>query len=200
MAAQGSRVDPGRKERRRVMLRHFLRSTTEVTLLVVLYYLAPLDRAPDAGAALALAAALSLFLALVVHQVRAIARSPYPRLRALEVLVTAVPLLLLLFAAAYVLIEHGHHGSFSEALSRTDALYFTVTVFATVGFGDIVPVTRSARVVTTVQMLFDVVALGLLAKSILGAAEAGVRRRSAQDTGEPGPTGKGPTGNGAAES
>lgn len=174
-----------------MMLRHFLRSVAAVTLLVVLYYLAPLDRAPDAGAALALAAGLLLFLALVVHQIRAITRSPYPRLRALEVLVTAVPLLLLLFAAAYVLIEQGHRGSFSEALSRTDAVYFTVSVFATVGFGDIVPVTRSARVVATVQMLFDVVALGLLAKSIIGAAEAGVRRRSGPDTGEPEPTGDG---------
>ncbi|MGI5526363.1 potassium channel family protein [Streptomyces syringium] len=174
-----------------MVLRHFLRSAAAVTLLVVLYYLVPLDRPPGAWAALALAAGLSLFLALVVHQVRAITRSPYPRLRALEALVTAVPLLLLLFAAAYVLIEHGHHGSFSEALSRTDALYFTVTVFATVGFGDIVPVSKSARVVTTVQMLFDVVALGLLAKSILGAAEAGVRRRSGRDTGEPGPIGEG---------
>ncbi|MFI1256355.1 potassium channel family protein [Streptomyces netropsis] len=162
-----------------------------VTLLVVLYYLAPLDRSPDAGTALALAAGLLLFLALVVHQVKAIAHSPYPRLRALEALVTAVPLLLLLFAAAYVLIEHGHHGSFSEALNRTDALYFTVSVFATVGFGDIAPVTMVARVVTVVQMLFDVVALGLLAKSILGAAEVGVRRRSARDTSEPGPTGSG---------
>ena len=30
---------------------------------------------------------------------------------------------------------------FSETFGRTDALYFTVTVLATVGFGDITPVT-----------------------------------------------------------
>ena len=45
-------------------------------------------------------------------------------------------MLLLVFASVYVQIETSQPNSFSETLSRTDALYFTVTVFATVGFGD----------------------------------------------------------------
>ena len=39
-------------------------------------------------------------------------------------------------------------GTFTEPLTRTDAQYFTVTIFATVGFGDITAVTQTARVVT----------------------------------------------------
>jgi hypothetical protein len=40
----------------------------------------------------------------------------------------------------------------AEPLSRTDALYYTITVFSTVGFGDITPRADLARIVTMVQM------------------------------------------------
>ena len=43
-------------------------------------------------------------------------------------------LFLIIFSAAYVLLSENQADSFSETLGRTDALYFTVTVFATVGF------------------------------------------------------------------
>ena len=42
-----------------------------------------------------------------------------------------------------------------HALTRTDALNFTVTVFATVGFGDLAPASRMARLVVTTQILLD---------------------------------------------
>ena len=74
---------------------------------------------------------------LLVYQVRAITRSPFPLLRGVEALATSIPLFLLLFAATYVVLATISASSFSQPLSRTDAIYFTVTVFATVGFGDI---------------------------------------------------------------
>jgi hypothetical protein len=166
-----------RRQRRGLLLWLVLRSSATVSLVVVLYYLAPLDRALNAATALSLALALLLFLGVISWQVRGILRAPYPRLRALEALATLVPLLLLLFAVGYVLIERGQSDSFSEPLTRTDALYFTITVFSTVGFGDIVPTTQAARIMTMVQMLFDVLALGVIAKVILGAVEIGLRRR-----------------------
>lgn len=166
-----------RRKRRRLLRGLALRSTATVVSQVALYFLVPLDQAPDAATAVSFALALVLFTALVGRQARAVIRAPYPRLRAIEALFTIVPLLLLLFSVVYVLIEQGRPGSFSESLSRSDAIYFSVTVFATVGFGDIVPLTQAARLVTVVQMLFDVLVLGLSVKVILGAAEAGLRRR-----------------------
>ena len=54
-----------------------------------------------------------------------------------------VPLFLLLFAANYFLMAQADLGNFNvDSLTRTDALYFTVTVFATVGFGDITATTK----------------------------------------------------------
>ena len=75
-----------------------------------------------------------LVLALVLAwQVRAIMGSPFPRLRAFETLTIGIPLLLIVFASAYYLIQNADANSFTAPLSKTDALYFTITVFSTVG-------------------------------------------------------------------
>ena len=65
-----------------------------------------------------------------------------------------MPLFLLLFASAYLTMAHANPANFNtHPLTRTDVLYFTVTVFSTVGFGDISAVSQSARLVVTAQML-----------------------------------------------
>ena len=63
-------------------------------------------------------------------------------------------------------------------LTHTDGLYFAVTVFSTVGFGDITAKTEAARLVVTGQMIADLVILGLAVKIILGALS---RRRQPGD-------------------
>jgi len=68
-------------------------------------------------------------------------------------------------------------GSFTAPLTRTDALYFTVTVFSTVGFGDITAKTETARLVVTGQMIADLVILGLAIKAIVSAVRRGRQRR-----------------------
>jgi voltage-gated potassium channel len=65
-------------------------------------------------------------------------------------------------------------------LTRTDALYFTVTVFATVGFGDIVATTQVARLVVTVQMVLDLGVLGLGIHVFLGAVQRGRQHYTAR--------------------
>ena len=62
-------------------------------------------------------------------------------------------------------------GSYSEALSRLDALYFTVTTLATVGFGDITP-ERAAltRTVTTALIVLGVALLGAGVRILIGVA------------------------------
>ena len=53
-----------------------------------------------------------------------------------------------------------------------------MTVFATVGFGDIAPVSELARVLVTIQMLVGLVAVGVIAKLVLGAVQVAVARRA----------------------
>lgn len=80
---------------------------------------------------------------------------PYPGMKAVEALGLLLPFYLLLFASTYFVMERAWAASFTEPLTRTDALYFSVTVFSTVGFGDIAPKSEAARIVLIVQMLGD---------------------------------------------
>jgi voltage-gated potassium channel len=165
------------RARRRLVTLSLLRSAASVTLLVVVYYKAPLDASLDTASWIEFGVALLAFAVMIAWQVRAIISSDLPRLRAIQAVAVGLPLLLLIFASTYIVIARNQPDAFTEALSRTDSLYFTVTVFATVGFGDIAPKTELARVVTTIQMLLGVIVVGLIAKIFLGAVQVAVRRR-----------------------
>jgi voltage-gated potassium channel len=56
-------------------------------------------------------------------------------------------------------------------------LYIAVTVFSTVGFGDISAKSEAARLVVTGQMLADLIVLGLGIRVILGAVGRGRQRQ-----------------------
>jgi voltage-gated potassium channel len=154
-----------------------LRALGSVVVLVAIYYLLPLDHYSTLVAAATLVAGPVLLVALIGFQVRSIIRSRFPGLRAVEALCTSLPLFLLLFASTYLVMASISAGSFNQRLTHTDALYFTVTVFATVGFGDIVPKSQTARLIVTGQMVVDLIIIGIGAKIILGAVTRGRRRQ-----------------------
>src|SRR5664279_4342413 len=156
-----------------------LRAVLTVVVLVVLYYNLPLDQELDATAVALLLVGLLALTGLIAWQVRGILRSSYPALRAVSALSSAIPFFLLIFASAYFLMARAQAGSFTEPLTRTDALYFTVTVFATVGFGDIAPTTQLTRIVTMFQMIADLLVLGALLRVVFDAVKLGQQRQSA---------------------
>ena len=139
--------------RRRLVLRASLQGLATTALLVVLYYALPLDQRSNAWTVTQLVLGLVVLAGILAWQVRAIIGSEFPRVRMVQALFVAVPFYVFTFAAAYFLIAGSGDANFAEPLSRTDALYFTVTVLSTVGFGDITPKTEVARLVVTVQML-----------------------------------------------
>jgi hypothetical protein len=155
------------------------RTTLATVALLVVYYRAPLDRPVDLRLALWLAVGLVILSVGVSWQARAIVASETPRLQALETAAVALPALIVLYASVYTVIAHDHPESFSQVLGRTDALYYTMTIFATVGFGDITPTTEITRIVTMTQMVVGILAVGLAAKLLVGAVQDAVARNAA---------------------
>ncbi|MFF8382515.1 potassium channel family protein [Streptomyces kanasensis] len=149
------------------------------------YYTLPLDGGSGAAGVVALGAGLVAVVALFAWHLRAAATSRHPVLRAVEAVGSTVALLLLLFSASYHVMELARSGSFTEHLSRTDALYYTLTVFSTVGLGDITPVSPRARVLTMVQMVAGLVFVALAGRLAVHAARGGVRRRPGPATATP---------------
>lgn len=155
--------------------------TTSVTLVVV-YFVVPAGNRETTLGVLRFVAALTGFALLLTWQVRSVMRSKTPWLRAIEVLATSVPLLLLLFAMTYYLLAHHNGDAFGGPLTRLDALYFTVTVFATVGFGDISAHAQTARAIVTVQMVVDLIIIGIGIRVLLGAVRIGLERQARSAT------------------
>ena len=73
-------------KRRRLIFRAVLRGVLIAMVLVTLYYLLPLDQPWDIGTAVRLLLGLLVFAGVTVWQIRTIAGSRYPRMRAFEAL------------------------------------------------------------------------------------------------------------------
>lgn len=149
--------------------------------MLLLYAVVPVPGTSGAAALLGMAAGLVLFLVLVGWQLHTIVGAEHPVLRAAEVVVFALPLLVVIFAFTFLTISRADPQSFSEPLGRVDAMYFTVSTVATVGFGDITPTSPGARAVVTFQMLFDLALLAGLVRLLVLATRTGLRRQEAEN-------------------
>jgi len=120
---------------RRTVVWAVLRGFLNATVLVVLYYVLPLGEPLGTGTVVRVLIGLAVFVAITAWQIRTITGSPYPGMKAVEAFGLLFPFYMLLFASTYFVMERASAASFTEPLTRTDALYFTTTVFSTVGSG-----------------------------------------------------------------
>jgi hypothetical protein len=155
-----------------------IRSLLSATSMVVVYYQAPLNRSITAWLVVWLIISTIALAGALAWQLRSIMRSDAPRLRAVETVAIGLPFLLVFYASLYALLSFNQPASFTQNLGRTDALYFTMTVFSTVGFGDIAPVTEAARIVTMTQMVAGLIAVGVVARLVVGAVKRADERIS----------------------
>ena len=110
--------------------------------------------------------------AVIAWQSWRISHGPIPDLRAVEALSTILPVFLLVFATAYRTTSHVDPHAFTQRLNHVGAMYFTITVFSTVGFGDIAPVSNSMRIMVSIQMLLDLLFIGLVVRAIISRAKS----------------------------
>ena len=146
------------------------------------YYILPLTAREFGARSIALITlAVVAFLAVLAWQVREIFRAEMPGLRAVQAVVVAVPLFITGYAALYVILSQAQ-GGFTEQLTRTSALYFSVVVFSSVGFGDIVPKSDLNRLVVTSQMLAGLIFLAVVIRLFFGVSKLSrERRRTSSD-------------------
>ena len=126
------------RERRRALIRGaVLRPTLTVIAFGCAYFFLPWIDVHTASAIFLLIGGGAAVLAVTTWQVWRILRSDVPSLQAVEAVAVVMPTYLLLVSITYFSVEHASPGSFTEPLSRMAALYFSLSVFSTVGFGDI---------------------------------------------------------------
>jgi voltage-gated potassium channel len=158
-------------------------STLAETLLVtvgigLVYWLLPIQDRVSAGWVIRFVAGLLITGGVIAWQAWSISRSTRPILRAIRGIIVSLSIFIVALASTYLRIAHQQPSSFNDTLTKLDALYFTVTVLATVGFGDIVPRSELARSITTVQMLLDLVFLATAGRLLITTA---TQRRAKRD-------------------
>lgn len=137
-------------------------------LLVMFYFLVPVDADPKGGLVLRTFLALVMFGALgavVLSQVRLVIADTE---RHLDGLLLAIALVWVVFALTYYVLSRHQADQVADLETRLDSLYFTASTILTIGFGDVHAVGQTARALVLVQMAFDVVFVTAAAQVVSG--------------------------------
>ena len=153
------------------------RALVEAALVVLVYFVVPISHHQRSYVVLRITVGLAIFAATLAYEVRAIIRSPRPMLRAAVAMALVIPLFLMVFAWTYLTMSLSSRLAFGQRLTHVSALYFTVTVFSTVGFGDITAKTDAARLAVTAQMICDLAVVAVVFRLLLGAARGSIGPR-----------------------
>ena len=119
-----------------------------------------------------------LYIWFFRRQVKGVYKAQYPTLRAIESLILVAAMFLAIFAMVYVMVSINDPSAFTESLDSFNGYYFSLTVLATVGFGDITPVTTIARSFTMVQMALDIAFIAIIIKVMSAAARRAIQQRA----------------------
>ena len=161
-----------RRQRSRLIAASAIRTTLSTVALLVLYAVFPIEAIVTVQAITRLLLTLGILVAVIALQVQAIKSASYPIARAIEAIVIAVTVFIVLFALFYLGLNLADVASFNQPLDRVSAFYFTVTTLATVGFGDIAPKSDVARVIVTTQMLLDLALVAIVARVFFSVARS----------------------------
>jgi voltage-gated potassium channel len=150
----------------RDMVRSVFGTLFLVAVLTTIYYVLPVPGrlAKASWVILFSVGILTLAVLITLTVVRLVRAGPDTRIVSLVVLLCVA---VLFFSYADVVLAKAP-GEFVQLHTRTDALYFAVSTLATVGFGDVHASGQLARTAATVQILFNLVFLGIALTTLTG--------------------------------
>ncbi len=169
MTIPGAAAGPTARVVRRRVWRAAAEAVSATAVMTLVYFLVPLPRPREVAPWLVISAfslglvGISVLITWRVIAYRQRAATGTARLRGLVVALCAG---VLYFALAYSALARSDPQQFVDLTTRVDALYFSVAVLTTVGFGDVHAAGQMARAAVTVQMIFDVAFFGLAASAI----------------------------------
>ncbi|MGW1894471.1 potassium channel family protein [Streptomyces sp. NPDC002004] len=149
--------------------------------LVALYFAAPIDWFGPAHPVLSwttFVVALALIALLLINHMRDVVLER-PNAHPAIAIMLLLTLTLLVFSAADFALAR-QPGAFQGLSTRLDGLYFTVVTLATIGYGDIVPLTQTARMVTLFQIVYNLVFLTAAAATLSRRIRSQIARMPAR--------------------
>ncbi len=136
--------------------------------MLVVFYAVPVSNQDSA-----VRVALSLLFTLVgvvalgwaiLGQLR---RQLHSRSEDIHTLLMLLPLVAMVFALGFYVLDEHSSSQLSGLSTRTDALYFTLSTLTTVGYGDITAEGQIARGLVILQLVFNAVFVGAAVSTIV---------------------------------
>lgn len=143
------------------MLINLVATVGAVVVCTAVYYALPIGefgRTGTIGAIVAFGAGLLVISSLVLVEVY---RFRGDRGHSIVGVVAALYLAVLFFAAVYFVLARYEPDAIASLRTRTDALYFSLSITSTVGFGDVHAISQLARAVAAFHMAFNIGFLGM---------------------------------------
>ncbi len=154
---------PAQRERFH-MLRQIATNALTIASALVFYYCVPIDlnSGHPIRTTVLFVVGLGVLIWLIVRQlIKQMNAGPDPGVRVRSLITLLYPVVVL-FALTYYVVQVHHPDQFDGIVTRTDSLYYTVITLGTVGYGDVHAVGQLAKVITIVQVAFDLVVIGAL--------------------------------------
>jgi len=158
---------------RRLWTDRRFRSIAGLVAVLVLYFAVPIDgsKSPvrlalDIGVTIMAMGVVGL---VTVREFRRMQLGEALKFNGAQLLVV-LELVLVVFSLTYFSLALHGTNQMAGLHTRIDALYFTATTIATVGYGDIHSIGQLARVINTIQLVFDILFLAVFVRLISTAA------------------------------
>lgn len=87
------------------------------------------------------------------------------------------------FALSYLTLSVDNPANFNEPLDKVSALYFTMTILSTVGFGDIVARSHPAMIAVMIQMAAGLTLITVLVRVVSEAVKRAAKKRRGEQSG-----------------
>ncbi len=176
-----------KKHERLHLLKQIGVNALTLTSALVFFYFVPVDLKSGHPIleTLLFIVALGILIWLIVRQlVKQMNAGPDPGVRVRSLITLLYPVVVL-FAIAYYAIQVHNPGQFDGIVTRTDSLYYTVVTLGTVGYGDVHAVGQLAKIITIIQIAFDLVVIGALIAVASSRFQVVPTRRSTRKGADP---------------
>jgi voltage-gated potassium channel len=144
-----------------------VRSLLGLLAVLGVYFAVPVERqsstARMVGNLLITGVCMVVVAMVIVREFRRMQRGEDLRFTGGQLLI-AIEVVLVAFALTYYSLALHAAGEMSGIQTRIDSLYFSATTVTTVGYGDIHAAGQVARVICTLQLVFDVVFIASFAR------------------------------------
>lgn len=150
-----------------------------VALMIGVYMLVPVPQGDDPpwSILVVIVVAILVYVAAGVWGLVRIRDASHPLRTGMILLSIMLTAIVVTFALSYLSLSVDNPANFNEPLDKVSSLYFTMTILATVGFGDIVARSHPAMIAVMIQMVAGLTLITVLVRVIGEAARRAAEKK-----------------------